>query len=139
MDKAYPVSSSTLTANLPGRLTMLGSLSLHRLVSCTLLLLVLSSGESRPHRDAPDVDGQRILVMEAVKMGILSSLGMDREPRPAQKASEEELRKMYQLYRERLREMRGNTSQTIEETWQSNMSTVLFPATGEMIVSQEYI
>ncbi|XP_073347577.1 uncharacterized protein gdf15 [Pagrus major] len=110
---------------------MLGSLSLHRLVSCTLLLLVLSSGESRPHKDAPDVDGQRVLLMEAVKSGILSTLGMDREPRPTQKASEEELRKMYQLYREKLREMRGNTSQTTEETWQSNMSTVLFPATVE--------
>lgn len=134
MDKAHQLSSSTLRANLPGRLTMLGSLSLHWLASCTLLLLVLSSGESRPRKDAPDVGGQRLLLMEAVKMGILGSLGMDREPRPAQKASEEELRKMYQLYREKLREMRGNTSRTIEETWQSNMSTVLFPATGEVML-----
>ncbi|XP_076601835.1 transforming growth factor beta-1 proprotein [Chaetodon auriga] len=105
--------------------------------SCTLLLLVSlsSSGESRPHvahEGAPDVwrtDSQRVLLLEAVKTGILSSLGIDKEPKPTKKASEEELRKMYQLYREKLREMRGNSSQTLRETRQSTMSTVLFPAT----------
>ncbi|CAJ1071810.1 growth/differentiation factor 3 isoform X2 [Xyrichtys novacula] len=50
---------------------------------------------------------------------------MEEEPRLTQKASEEELRTMYQLYRETLREMRGNTSDAVKET----MSTVLFPAT----------
>ncbi|XP_044076177.1 growth/differentiation factor 8 [Siniperca chuatsi] len=109
------------------------------LISCTLLLLVSfsSSGESRPHmahEGTPDVDrmdSQRVLLLEAVKTGILSSLGMDKGPRPTQKASEEELRAMYKLYREKLREMRGNSSQTMRETWQSTMSTVLFPATVE--------
>ncbi|KAG8014057.1 Growth/differentiation factor 15 [Nibea albiflora] len=119
---------------------MLRSLTLHQPVSCALLLLLISfssSGESRPHvarRGALDVDrmdSQRVLLLEAVKTGILSSLGIDREPRPTQKASEEELRKMYQLYREKLREMGGNYSQTMTETWQSSKSTVLFPATVE--------
>lgn len=137
MDKPHPRSCSTLKANLPGRLTMLRSFTLHRLVCCTLLLLVSysSSGESRPHEaheGAPDVDGQRVQLLEAVKMGILSSLGMDGQPRPTQKASEEELRNMYQLYREKLREMRSNSSQMLRETWQYTMSTVLFPVTGEM-------
>lgn len=135
MDKPHPLSCSTLKPNLPGRLTMIRS---HRLISsCTLLLLAsLSSlGESRPHQ--PDVDSQRDLILEAVKTGILSSLGVDREPRPAQKASEEELRKMYHLYREKVREMRGNSSQAMTETWQSTMSAVLFPATGEISVRQE--
>ena len=129
MDKPHPLS--TLKPNLPGRLTMIRSL-----ISCTLLLLasLSSPGESRPHR--PDVDGQRDLILEAVKTGILSSLGVDREPRPAQKASEEELKKMYELYGEKVREMRGNSSQTVTETWQSTMSTVLFPATGEISVRQ---
>ncbi|XP_070775763.1 growth/differentiation factor 15 [Enoplosus armatus] len=111
---------------------MLRSLALRRLISCTLLLLVSfsSSGESRPHvaqEGAPDIDrtdSQRVQLLEAMKMGILSSLGMDREPRPTQKASEEELRKMHQLYGEKLTEMRSNSSQVMRE-----MSTVLFPAT----------
>ncbi|CAK6952350.1 growth/differentiation factor 8 [Scomber scombrus] len=103
---------------------------------CMMLLISLfSSGESRPHTaqegapDAGGTDSQRVLLLEAVKTGILGSLGMDREPRPAKKASEQELRKMYRLYREKLREIRGNSSQPMRETWQSTMSTVLFPAT----------
>uniref|UniRef100_UPI0037E81794 inhibin beta C chain n=1 Tax=Semicossyphus pulcher TaxID=241346 RepID=UPI0037E81794 len=123
---------------------MLTSHTLLRVSSCTLLLLLIlvflsSSGASRPHtshEDAPEVgraDSQRVLVLEAVKTGILSSLGMEREPRLIQKASEEELRKMYRLYRETLIEMRGNSSNTIQETRESNMSTVLFPATVELM------
>ncbi|XP_037642302.1 inhibin beta C chain [Sebastes umbrosus] len=134
MDKPHPLSCSTLTPDLPGRLTMLRSL-----LSCTLLLLasLCGSGESWPHvahGGTPDVDGrdsQRVLLLEAVKTGILGSLGMDREPRPTRRASEEEMTKMYQLYREKLREMRGNSSQPMRETWQSTMSTVLFPTTVE--------
>ncbi|KAI3375082.1 hypothetical protein L3Q82_021604, partial [Scortum barcoo] len=120
--------------NLPVRLTMLRSLA-----SCVLLLLAtLSSlGDSRPHvaneraPDADGTDGRRVLVLEAVKTGILSSLGMDREPRPTQRASKEELREMYQLYREKLAEMRGNSSQTMKETSQSTVFSVLFPTTVE--------
>lgn len=140
----HPLSCSTLKPNPPGRLTMLRSVTLHRLASCTLLLLASLSGlgESRPHvahEGTPDVDGadsQRVLLLEAVKTGILSYLGMDREPSPTQKASEEELREMYQLYWEILTEMRGNSSWTMKETWQSTLSTVLFPATGETFVRQ---
>uniref|UniRef100_A0A8C2XVD2 TGF-beta family profile domain-containing protein n=1 Tax=Cyclopterus lumpus TaxID=8103 RepID=A0A8C2XVD2_CYCLU len=117
------------------------SRTLHQLISCMLLLLVSlsSSGESRPHvahEGTPDVDrthSDRVLLLEAVKTGILGSLGMDREPRPTRKASVEEQRRMYQLYREKVREMRGNSSQLMKETWQSTMSTVLFPATVEPI------
>ncbi|XP_008284584.1 growth/differentiation factor 15 [Stegastes partitus] len=102
-------------------------------VSCMLLLLVSTSGEGRPHvaqegtPRANGVDSRRVLLLEAVKSGILSSLGLDREPRPTRKASELELAKMYQLYREKLREMRGNSSQPAEEAWTSSVSTVLFP------------
>ena len=140
MDKPHSLSCSTLKPNLPGRLTMLRPCALPRL-SCTLLLLLLSlssPGESRPHvahRGAPDVDrtdSQRALLLEAVKTGILSSLGMDREPRATHNASGPELRDMFKLYREKLREMRGNSSRPTSETWQSTISTVLFPATGEI-------
>ncbi|XP_074544720.1 growth/differentiation factor 15 [Halichoeres trimaculatus] len=103
----------------------------HTLVSCTLIVSLISSGESwhqAAHGGAPAEDGRdsrRVLIHEAVKMGILGSLGMEEEPRLTSKASEEELRTMYQLYRETLREMRGNSSSTMSE----NMSTELFPAT----------
>ena len=119
---------------------MLGSPSLLQIIPCTLLLLVSfsSSGEGRPDatRGASPGGDERALLLEAVKTGILSSLGVDREPRPAQRASEEELRKMYRLYGEKLREMGGNSSQATRETWPSTVSTVLFPATGETFVRQ---
>nr|XP_020471613.1 growth/differentiation factor 15 [Monopterus albus] len=115
--------------------------SVYQLICYTLPLLVFfsSSGESRPHvahqgtPDAARTASQRVLLLEAVKIGILSSLGMDMEPRPTQKASEQELSRMYQLYRETLREMRGNSSHLLKETRQSTMTTVLFPATVEPV------
>ncbi|XP_068427692.1 growth/differentiation factor 15 [Clinocottus analis] len=118
------------------------SRTLLQLISCVLPLLasLSSSGESRPHvahGGAPDVDtanSQTELLLEAVKTGILGSLGLDREPtRPTRKASEEERRRMYQLYGEKVREMRGNSSQLMKETRPSIMSTVLFPATVKSI------
>lgn len=102
-----------------------------------VLVSLSSLGECRPHiahrntLDADRMDNQKVQLLEAVKTGILSSLGMDREPGPAQKVSEQELRNMYQLYRDKLFEMRRNSSQPLRETWQS---AVLFPATGETIV-----
>ncbi|KAL6104354.1 gdf15 [Pungitius sinensis] len=120
---------------------MFSSRTLLQLVSCSLLLLasLSGSGESRPqvaHEGTPDegrTHGLRALLLEAVKTGILGSLGMDREPRPTRKASDEELKRMYQLYGEKVREVRGNSSQPMKETRQSTMSTVLFPATVERI------
>lgn len=112
------------------------------LVTCTLLLLVSTSGEGQPRKaregapDADGLDGQKVLLLEAVKTGILSSLGMDAEPRPTQKASKKELRKMYQLYRKKIREIRGNSSQPMGGNLQSTMSTVLFPGTNENLVRQ---
>lgn len=107
--------------------------TLHALVSCVLLLLLSHSrtGLSRGPHASHDMDNQRAQLLKAVEMGILSSLGMDEKPRPTRRASEEELRKMYQLYREKLREMRGNSSQVMSDTRQYSMSTVLFPVTGE--------
>ncbi|XP_077374043.1 uncharacterized protein gdf15 isoform X2 [Festucalex cinctus] len=57
-------------------------------------------------------------------MGILNSLGMDREPELTKKPSEQELRRMYRRYWQKLEAMRGNYSQTSGAT----VSTVLFPA-----------
>lgn len=98
--------------------------------SLLLLLLLLSTGDGKPHtapEDQPDLSGERAHLLEAVKTGILSSLGMDEEPRVAHRASEEELREMYQLYWDKLAEMRSNSSQAEREA-----STVLSPVTGEM-------
>lgn len=136
MTKPHPVSSSTLRADRPGRLTMLRSLeprvNSHLLL---LLLLLISSGQSKPHmthEGAPEVDSERIQLLEAVKKGILSSLGMDAEPRLTQRASEEELRDMYRLYSDTLRGMRGNSSQGARATRQNTTSTVISPVTGEI-------
>ncbi|KAM7400900.1 hypothetical protein PAMA_005206 [Pampus argenteus] len=99
----------------------------------------ISSWESRLHvalegaPDADTTDSQRVPLLESVKMTILGSLGMDSEPQPSQKASEQELRKMHRLYREKLREMRRNSSRPMRETWRSTMSTVLFPARVEPV------
>ncbi|KAM4556468.1 growth/differentiation factor 8 [Fundulus diaphanus] len=98
-----------------------------------LLLLVPTSGQSQPdtaHQgplESGKADDQGVLILEVVKKEILRSLGLDKEPRPAMKSSQRELRKMFKLYREKLSEMRKNSSQSMRETWQSNMSTVLFP------------
>ncbi|KAM9845085.1 bone morphogenetic protein 2-A [Aulostomus maculatus] len=116
---------------------MLTLCTFHRVLSSVLLLVSVSSlGESRPHEahdGTPDLDDQRVLLVEAVKMGILNSLGMDRQPQPTRRASEQELRKMYQLYREKQIETSGNSSQLMQEIWQPSMSTVLFPAAEELM------
>ncbi|KAF3699180.1 Growth/differentiation factor 15 [Channa argus] len=117
----------------------------HQLVSCSLLLLICvsSSGESRPHmarNNTPDVNitnSQKTLLLEAKKNAILSSLSEDREPRPTQKASDEELRKIRELYREKLSEMRGTSTPPIGETGQSTLTTVLFPATVEPLKGRQ--
>lgn len=87
------------------------------------------SGE--PATPGPRTGSQTGLLLEAVKMGILSSLGMDREPRLSQKATVQELRKMHQLYKEKLREMQGNSSQMLKETWRPRVATL--PDTGETL------
>lgn len=95
-----------------------------------LLLLLLSTGDGKPHMapgEEPGVSSEGAQLLETVKTGILSSLGMDEEPRGAHRASDDELREMYRLYRDKLTEMRGNSSKVVREA-----SSVLSPVTGEM-------
>ncbi|KAM4729097.1 growth/differentiation factor 15 [Anableps anableps] len=134
MDKPIPQWWSTHKSTLPSRLTMLRSHTPALLASYTLLLLLVPTSQGRQpdaaHQSSFEtgkIDDRGVLILEAVKKGILGSLGLDREPRPAMKASQRELRKMFKLYREKLSEMRRNSSQAMRETWQSNMSTVLSP------------
>lgn len=97
---------------------MLRSLPAYQLAPCVLLVLLAWPGEGRPDvasRSVPVADTQRSELLEVVKAEILSSLGMEREPRPARKASEEELRRMHQSYWEKLREMGGNSSRMMVE------------------------
>ncbi|KAM6918296.1 growth/differentiation factor 8 [Xenentodon cancila] len=104
-----------------------------RLIPCMLLLLGSTSGENQlgtacdGTADTDGMDNQRILFLEAVKKGILSSLNMDREPRPTQKASQRRLNQMYRLYEEQISEMGQNSRQPRNEPQQS--ATVLLPAT----------
>uniref|UniRef100_A0A3Q3BAC4 Growth/differentiation factor 15 n=1 Tax=Kryptolebias marmoratus TaxID=37003 RepID=A0A3Q3BAC4_KRYMA len=110
-----------------------------RLISCSLLLLLLTSTskEGQPpmthggSSETARMNSQEVLILDAVKTGILSFLGLDIEPRPTQKASERELRKMFQLYREQMSQMRRNSSQSMRKTWQTTMSAVFFPGTVE--------
>lgn len=121
MDKLHVRNCSTCGRNLPGRLAMLSSLLAYQLAPCVLLVLLAWPGEGRPDaapRSAPVMDTQRTELLKAVKAEILSSLGMEREPSPARKASEEELRSMYWSYWEKLREMGGNSSQIMGEAEQ---------------------
>lgn len=104
---------------------MLSSLTAYQLAPCLLLVLLAWPGEGRP--DTPVMDTQRKELLEAVKAGILSSLGMEQEPSPAQKASEDELQRAYQSYWETLREMGGNSSQTVAEAEQHSS---VHPGTG---------
>lgn len=134
MDKPIPQWWSTYKSTLASRLTMLTSHTSALLASYTLLLLLVpTSGVLQPDAarqgllETSNVDDRGALILEAVKKGILGSLGLDKEPKPAIKASQRELRKMFKLYREKISEMRRNSSQSVRETWQSNTSTVLFP------------
>lgn len=95
-----------------------------------LLLLLFSTGDGKPHttpKEEPVVSSEGAQLLEALKTGILSSLGMEEEPQVAHRASEEELREMYQLYWDKLTEMRGNSSQAVR-----GASSFLSPVTGEM-------
>lgn len=113
MDRSHAKSCSRAGRNLPGRLAMLASLPAYRLAPCLLLVLLVC-----PAGGQPVVDAQRKALQEAVKAGILSSLGLEQEPRPPQKASAEELQRVYQSYWDRLREMGGNSSQALAEAEQ---------------------
>lgn len=125
MDRPPVKSCSTAGRRLPGRLAMLSSLTANQLAPCLLLALLAWPGEARP--DVPVMDAQRKELLEAVKAEILSSLGMEQQPSPAQKAPEEELQRVYQSYWETLREMGGNSSQPLAEAEQRSS---LHPGTG---------
>lgn len=109
---------------------MLSSLTTSQLAPCLLLVLLSWPGEGRP--DTPVTDAQRKELLEAVKAEILSSLGMEQQPSPAQKASEEELQRVYQSYWETLGEMGGNSSQRLAEAEQRSR---LHPGTGRRWLS----
>lgn len=141
MDKPIPQWWSTDKPSSPSRLTMLRLHTPPLLISYTLLLLLVpTSGRSHPdaaHQrtlETGKIDDRGVLVLEAVKKGILGSLGLHKEPRPTMKASQRELRKMFKLYQQKLSEMRRNSSQSTRETRRSNISTVLFPGIDEILV-----
>ncbi|KAM9719948.1 growth/differentiation factor 8 isoform 2-T2 [Menidia menidia] len=104
-----------------------------QLITFTLLFLIFTSGESQPqlaHKGKPGMnrmDKQQVHLFGAVKKEILSYLGMDREPKTARKASHSEITKMYQLYEEKLNEVRTHSSQPGNWSQQPTMSSVLFP------------
>lgn len=79
--------------------------------------------------EATEINTERGLVLEALKTGILSSLGMEKPPILKQKASQQDLMKVHQLYHEKLNEMSRNLSQITlllpdrGKTWFTIMNT----------------
>ncbi|XP_037537440.1 inhibin beta C chain [Nematolebias whitei] len=129
MNQPTPRSVNTHAPDPTGRLTMLTSHTPLRLISCSLLLLLLTSGSTSKESWSPTAgtDSQKVLILDAVKTGILRSLGLDREPWPTPKASQQELKKMLQLYREQISEMKRNASRQVRMARQTSTTAVLFP------------
>ncbi|XP_010892835.4 univin [Esox lucius] len=129
-------SQTNTMSSLDNRATMRCSVTLLILFSWVALLSGLWQGGGLPRlarERAPllmQEKSQRALLLAAVKSSILNSMGMEKEPSPVERASEEELRSMWRLYRETVRQLSGNASQE-GGSWQrtSRASTVLLPAT----------
>ncbi|XP_035269634.1 inhibin beta B chain [Anguilla anguilla] len=108
-----------------------------RLLSCVLLLACcFSRVAGRPHLS----QGERSLWLEAVKKGILESLGMDGPPASHVKPRQEELRRMYFLYERELQELHRNHSQAAgtQRPTVNRASTVLLPAQVQYLETQRF-
>ncbi|KAJ8374740.1 hypothetical protein SKAU_G00053200 [Synaphobranchus kaupii] len=99
---------------------------------CCLLLLSCFFGTvgGRPHLS----QGERSLWLEAVKRGILESLGMDGPPVSHVGPQQEELRRMYLLYQREIQELRRNHSRVVR----IQHSTVLLPAQVQYLGTQQF-
>ncbi|KAJ8277446.1 hypothetical protein GJAV_G00075230 [Gymnothorax javanicus] len=108
---------------------------MHLLCYTLLLSCYFSRVGGRPHWSPVE----RSLWLEAVKKGILDSLGMDGPPVYHMEPQEEDLRGMYLLYERKLQELRQNHSWA-EETQQSvrRTSTILLPAQVECRGTQQF-
>ena len=111
------------------------------LVVCVLLShagpLLAQGGPPDAGREGVGDGARRLLLLESVKAGILSSLGWPggEEPGPpAARASDRELGRVYALYRETLRVLRANATEAARggRSAAERRRTVLFPGTGEM-------
>ncbi|XP_066552422.1 protein DVR-1 [Amia ocellicauda] len=76
------------------------------------------------------VPTREALQLEAVKKGILDSLGLDAPPVPRERATREELRRMYWVYKEESERLWRNSSLATDRYPSAQNSTILLPAVG---------
>ncbi|XP_036375280.1 inhibin beta B chain-like [Megalops cyprinoides] len=101
-------------------------------VWCLLCLLVscfFGQGGCRPHLG----QGERTLWLEAVKKGILESLGMDGPPVSWEEPEPEQVKRMHLLYLKKLQDLHWNSSQNEENQHFKRASTVLLSAQAELV------
>ncbi|XP_061096759.1 inhibin beta C chain [Conger conger] len=101
--------------------------------------LLLSCYLGRAGARAPLSRGESGLWAEAVKKGILESLGMDGPPAFRVEPPQEELRRMHLLYQREVQELRRNRSQTAEtQRSVTRTSTVRLPAQVQYLGNQQF-
>ncbi|KAJ0059030.1 hypothetical protein NL108_007305 [Boleophthalmus pectinirostris] len=93
---------------------------LHHPAALTLALICLCTAQTAQEEEAEGAM-DRGLLLDAVKTGILSSLGIEKPPVVHKKASQTELREMERLYQEKLTELGLNMNRS------NGMSTLLLP------------
>ncbi|XP_058871240.1 growth/differentiation factor 8-like [Acipenser ruthenus] len=93
------------------------------LVACAVLFCRTPGAELRPRQQDQARD---TLLLEAVKKGILESLGAESPPVPRETVPTHELERVRSLYEEKLRELRKNT--TGEDIHSSETRTILLTA-----------
>lgn len=80
----------------------------------------------------------RALQLEALKASILEFLGMDAPPGAGEKASHQDLVRMFHQYRRIGQLLRGNATQEEKPQERTRASTVLFPTTGKLTLQCYY-
>ncbi|KAG7487879.1 hypothetical protein MATL_G00028230 [Megalops atlanticus] len=96
---------------------------------CLLLSCFFGRGGCRPHLG----QGERTLWLEAVKKGILESLGMDGPPVSWEEPEPEQVKRMHLLYLKKLQDLHWNSSQNEENQLFKRASTVLLSAQAELV------
>lgn len=114
------------------------NLAQYFLLSVWVVFFTSCLGESMAQQESEE--SFRALQLEALKASILEFLGMDAPPGAGEKATHQDLVRMFHQYRRIKQLLRGNSTQ--EEKLQerrTRASTVLFPTTGKLTLHCYYV